>query len=259
MKKKIFFIIISILLVLILGFTICQKDETKTASAETYDQVYDSGFYLYIPAGQFTVVSSLVSPGTAQAATIAISIDGTSSNIARIPCFFVLSSVSTTYANTIIYQMPVSSVIISIGQQYLRVPSSINVEATDVTVSFNYNSTVLQRTDCDIVKIEAYEDGYEAGTETGYDTGYNDGYDTGYNDGIGDTYEATGFFAAAVIFCQKLFEIFGEFLSRPIVGSLTIGLFVIGIPATIMIINLIINFVRNLLGAKGGGGDSADE
>ena len=43
-------------------------------------------------------------------------------------------------------------------------------------------------------------------------------------------------------------------MERKIVGDITFGLIIIGIPATLMIVDLIISLVRKFLG-KGGGGE----
>ncbi len=102
-------------------------------------------------------------------------------------------------------------------------------------------------------KVKPFIDGLDAGYGNGYNAGYNNGYYDGEQDTIDGGYDNAGLFAGAVAFVRLFFELIGGFMERKIVGDITFGLIVIGIPATLMIVDLIISLVRKFLGKSGGG------
>lgn len=95
------------------------------------------------------------------------------------------------------------------------------------------------------------------GADIGYGNGYANGYEEGKADGeqgaIDGGYDNAGIFAGAVAFLRLFFQLIGGFMERKIVGEITFGLIIIGIPATLMIVDLIISLVRKFLGKSGGG------
>lgn len=260
--KKLF--IPALIIVAIILIPNCNNN-TKTASAENINNLYEPHYYLELPAGQVTIVSNngTTLPAAAQAVInfSADLVDGeeNSNKIYTIPIYFCTQTRGNSglYENYIMYTSPTSTVIALVGVQYLKCPFAINNKtvADTISVTLNYQTLVLQINNCKIVQLFDTEYGSEQ-----YDNGYVNGYDKGYDDGVSATYESEGMFAGAIAFVKGIFQVVGEFLSRKIVGDLTIGLFVIGIPATIMIVELIISFVRKLLGAisssKSGGDDS---
>lgn len=102
-----------------------------------------------------------------------------------------------------------------------------------------------------------YHDGHQIGVSEGYTQGSAEGYEQGYQQAITDGYGAGSIWYGAITLTQAFFKGATKFLQTNIIGDMTVGLFVIGIPATFMIIDLGISFVKKILGKSGG--SSADE
>ena len=94
--------------------------------------------------------------------------------------------------------------------------------------------------------------GANTGYGNGYITGEEIGYENGYQDAVNGGYDNQGIFAGAVAFVRLFFELIGGFMERKIIGEITFGLIIIGIPATLMIVDLIISLIRKFLGKSGG-------
>lgn len=102
-----------------------------------------------------------------------------------------------------------------------------------------------------------YHDGHQIGVSEGYTQGSAEGYEQGYQQAITDGYGAGSLWYGAITLMQAFFKGATMFFQTKIIGDMTVGLFVIGIPATFMIIDLGISFVKKILGKSGG--SSADE
>lgn len=102
-----------------------------------------------------------------------------------------------------------------------------------------------------------YHDGHQSGVSEGYTQGSAEGYEQGYQQAITDGYGAGSLWYGAITLMQAFFKGATMFLQTNIIGDMTVGLFVVGIPATFMIIDLGISFVKKILGKSGG--SSADE
>lgn len=100
--------------------------------------------------------------------------------------------------------------------------------------------------------VVEYVDGLNTGYGNGYITGEQIGYENGFQDAVNGGYDNQGIFAGAVAFLRLFFELIGGFMERKIVGEITFGLIIIGIPATLMIVDLIISLIRKFLGKSGG-------
>lgn len=102
-----------------------------------------------------------------------------------------------------------------------------------------------------------WSEGFNQGRDQGWQDGYNQGYEIGRNDGISQGGDANieitqqGLFYGVVTFTRMFFSLATSFLSTPLVGDLTLGLFVIGIPCTFMLINLAIGLAKKWLGGRG--------
>lgn len=102
-----------------------------------------------------------------------------------------------------------------------------------------------------------YHDGHQIGVSEGYTQGSAEGYEQGYQQAITDGYGAGSLWYGSITLMEAFFKSATNFLQTNIIGDMTVGLFVIGIPATFMIIDLGISFVKKILGKSGG--SSADE
>lgn len=108
-----------------------------------------------------------------------------------------------------------------------------------------------------------YNDGYDKGENTGYGNGikdgYNNGYDVGlkegeingYNKAVGEGVSQEGIFYGAITFLRIFFQLTTQFLNTKIVGNITLGLIIIGLPAVGVIGNLAIGFVKKIMGSRG--------
>ena len=108
-----------------------------------------------------------------------------------------------------------------------------------------------------------YNDGYDKGENTGYGNGikdgYNNGYDVGlkegeingYNKAVGEGVSQEGIFYGAITFLRIFFQLTTQFLNTKIVGDITLGLIIIGLPAVGVIGNLAIGFVKKIMGSRG--------
>lgn len=102
---------------------------------------------------------------------------------------------------------------------------------------------------------QGYDKGFTAGTEEGR----QEGFEIGKQEGIGEGYKRAleegltneGIFNSLIAFLKLFFQLATQFLGTKIFGSVTLGMIVIGIPATSMILNLIMGFIKKLLGARG--------
>lgn len=99
-----------------------------------------------------------------------------------------------------------------------------------------------------------YDEGYDDGYADGETISYDNGYDVGYEKGLGDGAEidvGSDFFYAAMELVKAFFVAAGQFLGTPIIGNMSLGTIFIGIPAAFMILNAIINLIKNLISAGG--------
>lgn len=101
-------------------------------------------------------------------------------------------------------------------------------------------------------KIEGYNTGYSAG----FEIGKSEGYTTGYNQAVSEGLSNTNIFYGAIAMVKMFFQLITKFMETKIAGDLTLGLFVIGIPAVFMIISLVINLIKKFAGGSGGGGNN---
>lgn len=127
--------------------------------------------------------------------------------------------------------------------------------------------------DYNAIGAGSYEEGYDAGYEEGYDEGYyigyqggkwdgreegeEIGYNQGYSDALNANLDAAGIWAGTLALITTFFNLITTFFATKIAGDVTIGFFVIGIPVTIWIIELIIDLVVGWIkgGKKSSGGD----
>lgn len=97
----------------------------------------------------------------------------------------------------------------------------------------------------------SYNEGYNEGVNTSQNNAYNNGYNQGFADGQADTGVANSLFFGV----KEVLNVLGNnmviFLSTPIVGDMTIGLFVLGIPLTFLIISVVIRLIKFFMGAGG--------
>lgn len=116
-----------------------------------------------------------------------------------------------------------------------------------------------------------YESGYANGYNDGRDKGYNQGKDVGYKNGytsgvkegesvgyekaVSEGVSGSGLLYGVFVLLKLFFKLITDLLSLKIAGDFTIGIFLIGIPATFMIINQVIKLVKNLMSAGGGKSD----
>lgn len=102
---------------------------------------------------------------------------------------------------------------------------------------------------------DGYNDGRFEGESAGYDKGYNKGFNEGesqgYANAVSEGVSQMGLFSAAVSFIKVFFQMTTEFLGTKIVGDITLGLLVVGLPAAFMIVNLAIGLAKKFLGGRG--------
>lgn len=111
-------------------------------------------------------------------------------------------------------------------------------------------------------KTEGFELGKEEGFKTGKSEGYESGKDDGYNKGlkegeligrekaISEGVDGSGLLYALFALLKLFFTLLSDMMSLKIAGDFTVGFFVIGIPATFMIINLVIKLVNRSSGGS---------
>lgn len=98
---------------------------------------------------------------------------------------------------------------------------------------------------------DEYWRGYNEGQVNGKDVGYKQGFVDGKADALSDTYSAQGIFAGAIAFVKLFFQLATQFLNTAIIGDITLGVIVIGLPAAALLLNLVAGFIKKLLGGKG--------
>lgn len=98
-----------------------------------------------------------------------------------------------------------------------------------------------------------FASGYGEGRQDGYDDGYRAGYDQGFIEGGDANLEITqaGIFYGAITFVKTFFNLTSDFLGTKIVGDITFGLLVVGVPCAFMFVNLAIGLVKKFLGGRG--------
>lgn len=89
-----------------------------------------------------------------------------------------------------------------------------------------------------------YENGFTVGKNDGYTSGYNQGITDGYNEAVAEGLNTNGIFNAALNILKTLVLLLGQLFSKPIAGDLTIGFFVIGVPMTFKVIEMVINLIQ---------------
>lgn len=112
-----------------------------------------------------------------------------------------------------------------------------------------------------------YNDGYNDGKlegdsigyESGYKKGFSEGESQGYANAVSEGVSQMGIFSAAISFIKVFFQLTTQFFETKIVGDMTLGLFVIGLPAAFMIVNLALGLVKKFLGGRGASEGNSDE
>ena len=102
------------------------------------------------------------------------------------------------------------------------------------------------------------EEGFKTGKSEGYESGKDDGYNKGLNEGeligrekaISEGVDGSGLLYALFALLKLFFTLLSDMMSLKIAGDFTVGFFVIGIPATFMIINLVIKLVNRSSGGS---------
>lgn len=104
-----------------------------------------------------------------------------------------------------------------------------------------------------------YNDGLAVGKEQGKAEGEEIGYNKGYSDALNSNLDTAGVWAGTLALLTTFFNLITTFFATKIAGDMTIGFFVIGIPVTIWIIELIIDLVVGWIrgGKKSSGGDDS--
>lgn len=104
-----------------------------------------------------------------------------------------------------------------------------------------------------------YYDGMEDGIEIGRQEGEEIGFQKGYSEALNSNLDTAGVWAGTLALLTTFFELITTFFATKIAGDMTIGFFVIGIPVTIWIIELIIDLVVGWIkgGKKSSGGDDS--
>lgn len=130
----------------------------------------------------------------------------------------------------------------------------------DYTTKYQYFDILVQQWDTLTSLSMSVNSGYNAGYATGriagraegFEAGKADGYELGKNDGyvqaVNENLSGTGILAGAFAFIKLLFNLTGEFLAKPLAGDITIGLILIGLPATFFILNGVISLILKLFG-----------
>ena len=113
--------------------------------------------------------------------------------------------------------------------------------------STNFNSGVF-----DDGYTKGYNDGLKSGTayQNGLNTGLKQGELIGYEKAISEGVDGSGLLYALFALLKLFFTLLSDMMSLKIAGDLTVGLFVIGIPAVFMIINIVIRLVNRSSGGK---------
>lgn len=153
------------------------------------------------------------------------------------------------------------------GLEMFSFKATRTVASSGISIKINWTA------DYNAIGAGTYEEGYEAGYEEGYDWGYDVGYqggkwdgraegeeigyNKGYSDALNSNLDAAGIWAATLALITTFFNLITTFFATKIAGDATIGFFVIGIPVTIWIIELIIDLVVGWIkgGKKSSGGD----
>ena len=102
---------------------------------------------------------------------------------------------------------------------------------------------------------KGYNQGKDVGYKNGYTNGVKDGESVGYEKAVSEGVSGSGLLYGVFVLLKLFFKLITDLLSLKIAGDFTIGLFLIGIPATFMIINQVIKLVKNLMSAGGGKSD----
>lgn len=95
------------------------------------------------------------------------------------------------------------------------------------------------------------EEGKKEGYENGFKKGFNDGELQGYANAVEEGVSQLGIFNGAVAFIKIFFQLTSDFLGTKIVGDISFGLIVIGLPAVFMIARLVLGFIKKFLGSRG--------
>lgn len=135
------------------------------------------------------------------------------------------------------------------NSKYLWVDRFFNLSCTQITNPSQY------QTGFDNGYTEGETNGRTQGIEIGYGQGYPEGYGAGLIDGydkaVNEGASGSGLFYGAISFIKTFFKLTTNFLGTKIIGDITFGVLVVGVPCAFMFVNLAIGLVKKFLGGRG--------